>query len=119
MKHLFFLLTLLFCLPLSAQQTYSARVVDTETGEALPYVYVYITKEQHVNTCGTVTDAQGCFECSATPNSTLLFSCVGYEKLTLKASNLKKTVRLTPLVTLMNELTVSPTSAQKYLKKPR
>ena len=40
MKHLFFLLTLLFCLPLTAQQTYRARVVDAETGEALPYASV-------------------------------------------------------------------------------
>ena len=60
MKHLFFLLTLLFCLPLTAQQTYRARVIDAETGEALPYVSIYASKEN-----GTLTNAEGVFSIEA------------------------------------------------------
>ncbi len=119
MKHtLLLLLALLLCLPIMAQQqTYRARVVDAETGESLPYVYIYMTIMDDFNCNGMVTDAQGYFECSTAPDSVLLFSCVGYEKLSLKAREVKDIVRLKPLVTLMNELTVTPTSARSILEK--
>jgi hypothetical protein len=60
MKHLFFLLTLLFCQPLAAQQTYRARVVDAETGDALPYAQVYISEMN-----GALTDGEGWFTVEA------------------------------------------------------
>ena len=41
-RRLCILFITLLCLPLAAQQTYRARVVDAETGEALPYVTVSI-----------------------------------------------------------------------------
>ena len=117
MKHISFLLSLLLCLPLSAQQTYRARVVDAETGKALPYVYIYMTILDDYNCSGMATDAQGYFECFTEPDSVLLFSCVGYEKLSLKAREIKDIVRLKPLTILMNELIVTPPSAQAILEK--
>lgn len=42
MKRLIYILFLvLLALPLHAQQSFHARVVDAETGEALPFVNVY------------------------------------------------------------------------------
>ena len=46
MKHIILIILLcLFKLPAWAQQTVSAHVVDSETGEALPYVNIYISSE--------------------------------------------------------------------------
>ena len=82
MKHLFFLLTLLLCLPLAAQQTYSARVVDTETGEALPYAQVYIAEGK-----GTLTDGEGWFTVEAKKTDVVRISYVGYDAVQVKEQN--------------------------------
>ena len=42
MKRLSFLLGLLLCLPVAAQQVYRARVADGRMGETLPMARIYI-----------------------------------------------------------------------------
>nr|MCR4920836.1 carboxypeptidase-like regulatory domain-containing protein [Bacteroidaceae bacterium] len=68
MKRILLLLSLLLCLPLSAQQTYRARVVDAETGEALPYVSIYVAAGR-----GTITNSNGYFVIEAEPTVQLSF----------------------------------------------
>ena len=88
-------------------KTYSGRVVDAETGEELPFSTIYFSK-----TKGTKTNSRGEFSIESSPDSTLVFSCVGYERLPVKASELQKEVRLTPMTAIMREVTVTPPSAQ-------
>ena len=110
MKHLFFLLTLLLCLPLAAQQTYRARVIDAETGEALPYAQVYIAEGK-----GTLTDGEGWFTVEAQPTEMLHVSYIGYDRMEVKASDIGKEIRLHPMSTTMQEVTVMP--VETILKK--
>ena len=63
-RHIVFsILFCLFSLTNWAQQTISAHVVDRETGEALPYVTVYVSQEK-----GTLTNLDGDFSLEANDN---------------------------------------------------
>ena len=92
-------------------KTYNGRVVDAETGETLPFSAIYFSK-----TSGTKTDSRGEFSIESSPDSTLVFSCVGYERLPVKASELQKEVRLTPMTTMMREVAVVTPSGQSILR---
>ncbi len=93
MKHtLLLLLALLLCLPIMAQQqTYRARVVDAETGEALPYVSIYVAAGR-----GTMTNARGYFLLQADPSERLTFRYVGYETMQITASSLPSVIKMKP-----------------------
>ena len=60
MKRIVVICSLLLCLPLAAQQTYHAQVVDGETGDALPYAQVYVSAGS-----GALTDGEGWFTVEA------------------------------------------------------
>ena len=69
------LLSLLFCLPVLAQDVaVSGRVTSSDDGSSLPGVSVQVKG----TTRGTTTDADGRFSISATPRSTLVFSFIGF-----------------------------------------
>ncbi|WP_185155481.1 SusC/RagA family TonB-linked outer membrane protein [Rudanella paleaurantiibacter] len=69
------LLTLLFCLPVLAQDiTVSGRVTSSDDGSALPGVSVQVKG----TTRGTTTDASGNYRLSAPANSRLVFSYIGF-----------------------------------------
>ena len=110
MKHLFFLLTLLLCLPLAAQQTYRARVVDAETGEALPYAQVYVSAGH-----GALTDGEGWFTLDARAEDVLRITYIGYNTMEVKAGEIGKSVSLSPMTTDLQEVMVIP--AEKILLK--
>ena len=67
-----------------ARQSYTARVVDAETGEALPLVGVYISEESN-----TLTNFDGEFTIKAAPTDILRLTCIGRQTLTLQAKNLR------------------------------
>ncbi|MBQ6085752.1 MAG: carboxypeptidase-like regulatory domain-containing protein [Bacteroidaceae bacterium] len=92
----------LLCLTGWAQQTVSAHVVDSETGEALPYVNIYISSEN-----GTMCNVDGNFSISAMPTDTLRISRIGYETLLIVANKVHEVVKLDPIENMMNEVTVS------------
>ena len=92
MNHISFLLALLLCLPLSAQQTYRARVVDAETGEALPYVSIHTSSKTE-----TLTNAEGDFAVNAKAKDILTFSLVGYETFRVKADEMQPSVKMVPM----------------------
>ena len=112
MKHLFFLLTLLFCLPLAAQQTYRAQVVDAETGEALPYVNIYVAAGR-----GTMTNSKGYFIIEAEPTEQLSFRYVGYETMQVDAAALSGVVRMKPYTRELAEVVVTPIHAHDILRQ--
>ena len=91
MKRVFFFLAVLLCLPLGAQQTYRARVVDAETGEALPYVNVRTSSKAE-----TLTNAEGDFAVKAKAKDMLAFSLVGYEVQQVAANRLDSHVKMVP-----------------------
>ena len=89
-----FLLTMflsLFCgiIDASAQTKQFRGTVTDDNGQPLPGVTVYVQG----TTNGTITDLDGDFRISAEPGSTLMFSFVGYEPVSMQAAdNLKVTM---------------------------
>lgn len=70
------LLSLLFCLPLLAQDaTVTGRVTSSDDGTALPGVSVVVKGTSR----GTTTDANGSYRIAAGSGSTLTFSFVGFK----------------------------------------
>ncbi len=106
MKRTIFIISLLLCLPLAAQQTYRARVVDSETGEALPYAQVYVSEGN-----GSLTDGDGWFTVEAKPTDMLSISYIGYNALQVKASEMRNVIQLRPMSITMQEVTVIPAEA--------
>lgn len=69
------LLSLLFCLPVLAQDvTVSGRVTSSDDGSGLPGVTVQVKGLNR----GTTTDANGNYHVNAPANGTLVFSFIGY-----------------------------------------
>ena len=115
---LFFFTILLFSVSAWAQEVIvQGRVVDAETGEALPYVSIYVG-----NGRGTLSNSDGDFTIAVDANDSIRFSCVGYQTQRILASQLPKIIRMVPSVKQMNELTVLSVSAimdraQRQLKR--
>ena len=91
------------CLPLVAQQTYRARVVDAKTGEALPYAHVYVSAGR-----GALTNIDGRFSIEANAEDVIQVSYIGYEKVSLKAAELTSTIKLAPLTNTLAEVRAVP-----------
>ena len=90
-RWLYILFLVLLVLPLHAQQSFHARVVDAETGEALPFVNVYQASGK-----GCVTNLEGDFTISAGAEDSLRFSFVGYKTCRWKAGEMPGVVRMQP-----------------------
>ena len=72
---------------ISAQNTYTARVVDATTGDALPMASVYISSSH-----STITNQEGDFSIKAHPEDMLHITYVGYNGKNIKASDLGRKV---------------------------
>ena len=93
---------LLSIVPSSAQPgMYRGRVVDAETGEAMPYVNVSVGENR-----GTVTNMEGDFAIRLNAGDTLRFSFVGYQPRKIEASQLPKLIQMETLPQAVNEVTV-------------
>ena len=78
------LLSLLFCLPLMAQDiTVSGRVTSSDDGSTLPGVSVQVKG----TTKGTTTDANGRYQISVPASARLIFSFIGYTSQDLAVGN--------------------------------
>ena len=82
--------------------TVAAVVLDAETGEPVPYVSVYVSPS-----CGTISNYEGEFGLQCLPSDVLRLSCIGYQKVSYKASELPPTIRLKPVSNVLRELTVT------------
>ena len=92
--------------------TVQGRVVDAGTGEPLPYVSINIDAGQ-----GTMTNAEGDFRITVSAQDLLTFRFVGYERLTLKAWEVPKMVRLKPFEQALAEVVVVPLDEQEIVKR--
>ncbi len=85
-----------------AQATFSARVIDAESGEALPLVGVYVSEENN-----TLTNFDGEFSITADSSDVVRLTCIGRETLTLRANKLPKTIKMKMLSSTLSEVTVT------------
>ena len=79
----------------------AGKVVDDQTGEALPSVSIYVRENQ-----GAITNFDGDFSMQLSPDDVMRFTYVGYEKQELRAGECPAVVRLRPMTVTMGELTV-------------
>ena len=94
------LLVMLMALPATAfaQITeYSSRVVDARTGESLPMATIQGTKES------TVANVEGQFSMKADAGDVLKISYIGYKSVSIKAADIKSTIRPSPHSLLESE----------------
>ena len=112
-RHIIFSIFLcLFNLASWAQQIVSAHVVNSETGEALPYVTVYVSQGK-----GTLSNEEGDFRISVEDDETIRLSCIGYKSLKFDVRNVPSVIRMSPTVRELQELTVLPAPVQSALSK--
>ncbi len=107
---IFFLL--LGLVQVCAQSTYTARVVDANTGDALPMASVYVSSSH-----STITNQEGDFTIQANPGDMLRITYVGYNTKNIKASDLVSKVELKPYAKMLQEVTVTPIDVVGLLKK--
>lgn len=106
---LFFLLMIPTNL-LAQQKTVKGRVMEKETGEALPGVSVAVEKSPR----GVSTDVDGSFEIKVSPSEKLVFSFIGMESQTIAVG--KKTffeVQMSPAQNELDEVTIVAFGKQK------
>lgn len=83
-----FLILVLSIIPFICYCQVSIRGVIKSKSSNEPIPYVNITKENRQE--GTYSNEQGAFQISLKPDETLLFSAIGYKKVTLTYTDLKK-----------------------------
>ncbi|MBQ7494295.1 MAG: hypothetical protein IJT75_00790 [Bacteroidaceae bacterium] len=88
--------------PAVAQNTFTARIVDAESGDPLPLVSIYISEEK-----GTLTNFDGEFSIMADSTDLLRITCVGRQSIALYASQLPQVLRMKMLSATLSEVTVS------------
>ena len=111
-RNLYLLLSLLLCLPLSAQQTCRTRVVDSETGEPVAYATVCPSSGSRV-----MTNAEGDFYMQTVSSDTLYISRIGYESLRIAAAQVGGRIALRPLTKTLKTVTVTPVTTEEILKR--
>lgn len=97
----FLLLSCLSCCLAIAQTTYTARIVDAETGEPLPLVNIYLSEHQ-----STLTNFDGEFSLEAQPEDLLRITCIGRQSIALHAGELPAVLRMQMLSSTLSEVTV-------------
>ena len=76
-------------------------VNDSISGEPIPYVNIWVENE----TIGTTSEANGSFFLEASKQKNIVFSVLGYEKKTIKGSEISL-VNLKPTAYELNEIIV-------------
>ncbi|MBO4215627.1 MAG: carboxypeptidase-like regulatory domain-containing protein [Bacteroidaceae bacterium] len=100
-KLLHILFIVLFALPIHAQKVFHARVVDAETGEAMPFVNVYQARGR-----GCVSNRDGDFTIQADARDSLRFSFVGYQTCKWRAGEMPGIVKMQPSALSVADVTV-------------
>lgn len=104
MRQLFTILLLsLSCLILAQEKTDSitAIIKDADTGAPIQYASVYVS-----SSCGTISNYDGEFCLQCLPSDVLRISCIGYQRVSVKASELPGVIRMKPIATELKEVTV-------------
>lgn len=95
-----------------AQNIYTARVVDKNSGAALPMASVYINPSH-----STISNQEGDFSIEAHPDDVIRITYVGYDSKSIKASDLKHKVALKPYTRILKEVIVTPIDVMGLLKR--
>ena len=95
------LLFLLAGIQAFAQQQATGRVVDSETGEPIPFATVYVSESK-----GTLTNEEGRFSIDLEAGETVHVSFMGYKRLQFTAGSVPTTIKLESTATQMREFTV-------------
>ncbi len=104
---------LLTCTIVNAQEQVSGKVTDSETGEGLPGVSVLVVGKS----TGTVTDIDGNYSISVTPQDQLRFSFVGYAPIDITVGNKQVIdVDLEIEASQLNEIVVTAFGIEKEKK---
>lgn len=80
----------------------SAIIKDASTGEPIQYASVYVSPS-----CGTISNDDGEFCLQCLSSETVRISCIGYQRITYRASELPSVVRMQPISTTLKEITVT------------
>lgn len=91
----------MYALSIKGQGSSICTVIDAETGEPLSFVQIYIADGR-----GALTNDEGRFSIEAHPSEVLIITCMGYQRMRIKAGNLPRVLKLTPSVTELKEVTV-------------
>ena len=106
-----FLFTFFACCETQAQlkdfkYRFAARVIDADTTVAISRCHI-INKTQNI---GTISDESGFFTVTANTGDSIVFSSIGYERLTIAASDSmysnNRTVKLKPAIYLLSEIEI-------------
>lgn len=81
-----------------------AVVKDAATGEPIPYAMVYVSQS-----CGTIANYDGEFCLSCLSSDVLRISCMGYQRVSFRASELPDTILMKPIASTLREVTVMAT----------
>jgi hypothetical protein len=103
---IFLILVLLGALvPAGHAQSLTSRIVDGQTGEAVPFATVVTGANK-----GTITNEEGYFslDTASLGSDSIQISCMGYETLEIAANGLKENeiLRLTPATIRLNEVRI-------------
>ena len=101
MRRICLLLLLIVARAVTAQTTYTACVVEEETGEPLPLVGIYVSQE---NT--TLTNFDGEFSITAEEEDTIRITCIGRKTIYIKAGQLPSVINMRLLEGTLAEVTV-------------
>ncbi len=119
MRQTFIFLFLLSISKLSFAETFSGKIIDSETSQPLPFVNIGIKGTYN----GTTTNIQGEFSINIPSNPkyrTLVFSCIGYEtkEYSIHKNETSLSLKLKPLTYDISEITIMPDSTlRSFLRK--
>jgi TonB family protein len=94
--------------------TYSGKVIDIKTNEALPGAHVVVKG----TSVGTKTDELGMFKLTTSEPNTLVVSFVGYETYTYVPEKAETTIKMVRKVNKIEGTTVTPDSKKNELYPP-
>ena len=105
MKTFLFLALLFVLAPMGHSQTLTSRIVDGQTGEAVPFATVVTGVNK-----GTISNEEGYFslEAGGLTSGNVQISCMGYETLEIPAASLEENqiLRLNPAAIRLNEVRI-------------
>ena len=93
----------------SAQSQIISKVVNSKTGEALPFVSIYIDGDKN-----TISNVEGEFVIDADPGDVLRISCVGYKTVRISAKEVGEKVSLVADEHTLDEVVVH--GSEYYVK---
>jgi hypothetical protein len=110
MKTIFLKLLLLFGYSLFGQIT--AKIIDSETSQNIPYVNIWIENEN----IGTTSNEEGKFILNIDKPRQIIFSAIGYKRSKLNSNLINDVIKLEPSTLMLQEVIVKARQNSKEIK---